>query len=248
MLSEDEIQANLRESDSEGDFRFQARHRGVERLQEFVARADFEKVKSLRFIEMPQSDLSWIRDCSNVTSISINSNSSQPIDVSKLHNLIHLGAQGSVMKRIFGLENLKPLKSLSFSSPTEYELARLGGNAKLLFVGGAPKAWPKLATPDVITNLKIVRAKSEPLDVGQMKHLSNLEFLSLNSIYSGLCNANELENLSNLEQLFLWKVYTIDSKDWILKLPKLRSFTIWDKHAFDEAELDRLRAKGLYKF
>ena len=248
MLSEEEIQANLRAKDAEGEFHFQAPHRGLERLQEFVGRADFARAENIVFIEMPQSDLSWLSKCTNLRTLYALSLSTHQVDFAPLSALKHLEADGKFLKRIIGLEQLEPLESLSLNSPPAEQLARLGGNSKLLYVGGPPLVWPVFEETKFVDELKIVGLRKGPLDVANIGLLRGLKLLNLSDIHQGIVNADKLASLENLEHLFLWNVRSMDSKDWILSLPKLRKVSIWDKNDFTESDLDKLRAKGVYDF
>ena len=229
-----------------GYYWFQGKE-GHAKMLALVERGKFQNVRDITTIQIPRSDLSFIGKCKNLERLMIETGSTQPVDFSQLKKLRTAELAGVFAKSVYGHEDLQLLEHLQLSSPTESDLARLGGMTNYLAVYGPPQVWPKLAAPDFVRELRIVMSRKGPLDVTNIAEMKHLRHIDMGRFSFGILNGHELNRLEHLETLYLDFNETYDDKEWVFNFRSLRRFNFYYKKEgsdFTAEQYDRLLERG----
>ena len=217
----------------------------VDKINALIETGGFETAVSIEIGNLPKLDLSFISQLTKLRHLSLGCLSSSHLDLSKLANLESLELHEKSLRSISGFEKLKNLRDVALHSPTSDQLESYAGRGQNLVIYSAPTVIPNLRLASELKRIKIVRSLKGPVDVGNLGSVANLEDLSFNDMHKGIQNCSSLCLLENLRYLMFWNVKQIDSKDWILSLPKLENVSFWGTNDVAEEEMNTFRVRGL---
>jgi hypothetical protein len=230
------------ERESRGYYWFQGQS-GLTRMNELWGSGQLLNARSVTVFKVPQADLSFIGELHNLIDLEIHGTSLGQVEIAKLKKLKSVELRGGIVARITGFEKLRPFSSLVIQTSSSEALARIGGHTKFLHLHSCPEIMPELHEVEYVKKLKIYRSGRGPIDIGAIRHLKNLRWLSINSLSKGLVNCDSFRELTKLKSLLLWDVASLDTKNWLFDMPKLRDLGVWGANDFSEEEFAKLDSK-----
>ena len=207
--------------------RFQGPH-GVQDMDAWLASADLELLRAAVFIDMPMADLSWISSATNLTNLTIKSNTSSVIDLSELKKLHQLDLKRQPASKIIGLEKLENIWHLECRSWLPEDVARMAGNATLVDIFGPPETLMRFEETKKIDRLRIIRGTRNPVEISALGDLQSLKELEFDTITKGVTGAANLDTMQGLESLII--DCKIDDLEWVARLPNLNEFWVSPKN------------------
>ena len=218
---------------------------GLDTMANLLKSGDLSSLESLLVIDIPKSDLSWVRYCTNLSWIVIDSASSTQVDFSGLNKLKRIELNAKSAPSVEGMEQLSTVEEIKLRSPSELDLARLGGRAQRLRIYGPPAKIPKLDICHELSGLWLQSSRKQRISVEGVANLSNLQELYFFSLSKGVDDCFALDRLSKLEKFQLDNVASVDDIGWMLRLPRLKDLYVSKPLPFSEDDHDRLIHHGL---